>query len=194
MREFRRMPIFVGESKFFLCQKLPGQGPFAMRYVLERWPADELIDTASSAFSYDEEFVRERDAEHGRNARADQIGRLLLFVYPLLGFLWSGTKKKLIPFGLVPRSITAASLFAGLCLLILQGTFIRLRLGFLTILFGQMQRLELGLLAADYALLGLMLVDLVLRFDQHLKDKEHPWGFGEWMMQPFRKPAGEEES
>jgi hypothetical protein len=114
-------------------------------------------------------------------------------LYPLLGFLWSDTKKKLIPCGFVPRSITGVSIFSCICLLLLQGTFLRMRLGLVTLLFGNMDRIEFGLLCADYVLFGLMLLDVVLRFDQHLKHSESPWGFCEWIAKPFRRRTAEDE-
>jgi len=195
VREFQRVPIFLGEFKFFLRQKTPGQRPFAMRYLLERWPDDAHFATAPVSFTYDEQFVAERDAEHGRLKRYENLGRGLMCLYPFLGFLWSGTKKKLVPAGFVPRSITGVSVFTCVCLLLLQGTFIRMRLGLFTLLFGKVHRLEVGLLGLDYLLFAFMIVDIVLRFDQHLKNNtEFPWGFGEWLTKPFRrKPIEEEE-
>lgn len=193
VRDFRRMPIFIGEFKFFLRQKSQGHAPFAMRYLLERWPDDAQIDSAPFSFTYDEQFVLDRDAEHARRDYYDKLGSALMALYPVLGFLWSGTKKKLIPAGFVPRSITSVSIFTGLCLLVLQGTFVRMRVGLFTILFGKIHKLELGLLALDYALFALLLVDIVLRFDQHIKGVENPWGFCEWITKPFRKKSAEEE-
>jgi hypothetical protein len=49
------------------------------------------------------------------------------------------------------------------------------------------------LLVADYAWLGLMLLDTILRYDQHLKHVENPWGFCEWMVSPFRRRLVEQE-
>jgi len=193
VREFQRVPIFVGEFKFFLRQRSVGQKPFAMRYVLERWPDDAHFAAAQYSFTYDEQFVRDRDAALGAQDRFDKLGKALMPLYPLLGFLWSGTKKKLIPCGFIPRSITGVSIFTCVCLMILQGTFIRMRIGFITILFGKMKTIELGLLGLDYLLLVLMLVDTVLRFDQHIKNVEVPWGFCEWITKPFRKKVADEE-
>ena len=193
VRDYQRMPIFLGESKFFLRQKIQAKKPFALRYVLERWPEEASFDAAAFSLTYDEDYVRQRDAAHEEEKRADKIGMAMLWLYPVLGFLWAGTKKKLIPFGFISRSITGVSIFTGLCGMILQGTFLRMRLGLLTLLLGWMNLPELLLLALDYALLGLLLVDSVLRFDQHLKGAEHPWGFGEWMTKPFQKKSLEEE-
>jgi hypothetical protein len=165
-----------------------------MRYILQRWPEDADFDAAAFSFTYDEQFVAERDAEHARNARYEKLGRILICLYPLLGFLWSGTKKKLVPAGFIPRSITGVSIFTCICLLLLQGTFMRMRIGFITLVFGNLSRLNFELLVADYVLFGLMLLDIIFRFDQHIKNVEYPWGFCEWITRPFRaKPADEDE-
>lgn len=194
VREFQRLPIFLGDFKFFLRHKAAGQPPFAMRYTLERWPDNAHFDAAPISFTYDEQFVAERDAEHARLKRYEKLGAGLMCLYPVLGFLWSGTKKKLVPAGFVPRSITGVSIFTCVCLLLLQGTFIRMRLGLFTLLFGKIQRIETGLLGLDYLLFAFMIVDIVLRFDQHIKNTaEFPWGFGEWITKPFRRKPIEEE-
>ena len=193
VREFQRFPIFVGEYKFFLGQIIPAAQPYAMRYVLERWPEDAQFDAAPFALTYDEQFVQERDAEHLDSGRVEKFSQLLMPLYPVLGFLWAGTKQKLVPFGFVPRSITSVSIFTGLLLMVLQGTFVRMRVGLFTLVFGSMHKLEFGLLLLDYAVFALLLVDMVLRFDQHLKAVENPWGFCEWMAKPFRKKSAEEE-
>jgi hypothetical protein len=187
VREFQRNPIYVGEHKFFLRGKVPAQRPFAMRYILERWPEDTHCDSALRSFTYDEEFVRERDAEHAARGRYGVLGKALIPLYPLLGFLWSGAKTRLIPAGFVPRSITMASVVFCTCLMLLQGAFLCMRLGFFTLAFGDIGIFDFALLMADYALIGLMLIDCVLRFDQHIKDVEDPWGFCEWLIAPFRR-------
>ena len=193
VREFQRTPIFLGDFKFFLRQKIRAKPPFALRYLLERWPDDAQFDAAAFSYVYDEQFVAERDAEVARVQKYECIGRFLICFYPLLGFLWSGTKKKLIPAGFVPRSINGISIFTCVCLMLLQGTFLRMRLGLFTMLFGKLGKLELGLLTADYVLLFLMLVDTVFRFDQQIKGVvEYPWGFCEWVTKPFRRKPVEE--
>ena len=196
VRDFQRMPIFLGDFKFFLCQKLAAEKPFAVRYVLERWPEDANLSAAPISFTYDEQFVLERDAEHARGEKLETLGRVLICLYPLLGFLWANTKRKLIPAGFIPRSITGVSVFSCVCLMLLQGTFVRMRVGLFTFLFGNVAKLSVGLLVADYALFGIMLLDIVLRFDQHIRHTtDHPWGFCEWITAPFRrKPADEEEA
>jgi hypothetical protein len=193
VREFRRMPIFVGDFKFFLRHKTPAQPPFAMRYLLERWPENEHLDSAQISFTYDEQFVAERDAELSSKRRSDFLGVALICLYPVLGFLWSGMKRRLVPAGFIPRSITGVSIFTGFCLMLLQGTFMRMQLGLFTLLFGKIEKIEAGLLGFDYLLFAVMLVDLVLRFDQHMKDVEFPWGFGEWITWPFRSTSSKKE-
>ena len=190
VREFYRMPIYIGECRFFLRNKAPAQPPFAFRYTLERWPAGEEFSTARSSFTtYDEEFVRDRDAEHARRQRCDKLGRAMMVLYPVLGFLWSGAKRRLIPFGFIPRSITGVSIFTGGFLLLLQAIFSRMQLGFFSFLFGDLAAFKFWLFAADHLLLAFLLIDCVLRLDQHIKGVEHPWGFCEWLAAPFRGKA-----
>lgn len=194
VREFQRMPIFLGDFKYFLRQKGAAEPPFAVRYLLERWPDDADFAAAPISFTYDEQFVAERDAEQARLKRFERLGMVLMCLYPLLGFLWSGTKRRLVPAGFVPRTITGVSIFSCVCLLLLQGTFIRMRLGLFTLLFGKIHRIEMGLLGLDYLLFAFMIVDIVLRFDQHIKNTaEYPWGFGEWITKPFRRKPIEED-
>jgi hypothetical protein len=194
VRDFQRTPIYLGDFKFFLRQKIQGQKPFAMRYVLERWPEDAHFDSTPFSFTYDEQFVRDRDAEYAAHQRSDKIGKALIALYPVLGFLWSGAKKKLEPCGFVPRSINGVSIFTSVCLLILQGVFIRMRLGLFTLAFGKIHSFDFTLLALDYAFFFLILVDIVFRFDQHIKNVvDYPWGFGEWITKPFRKKPVEED-
>jgi len=196
VRDFQRMPIFLGDFKFFLRNKLAAAPPFTIRYVLERWPADAHFSAAPISFVYDEQFVQERDAEYARTQRYEKLGRILTALYPFLGFLWSGAKKNLISAGFIPRSITGASVFTGVCLLLLQGVFLRMKLGLFSFLFGSIAKTDFGLLVADYMLLGLILLDTVLRFDQHVRNTtENPWGFCEWVTAPFRrKPIEDEEN
>lgn len=194
VREFQRTPIFLGDFKFFVRQKIKGERPFALRYLLERWPDDAQFDAAAFSYVYDEQFVAERDAEVARLERNERLGRILICFYPLLGFLWSGVKKKLVPAGFIPRSINGVSIFTCVCLMLLQGTFLRMRLGLFTMIFGKLGILELGLLTADYALLFLMLADTVIRLDQQIKAVvEYPWGFCEWVTKPFRRKSVEGE-
>src|SRR5437867_3008663 len=61
VREFSRIPIYIEDWKFFLRERLPGIKPFAMRYVLERWPED-CKQAVNTFYTYDEAAVTEREA------------------------------------------------------------------------------------------------------------------------------------
>ncbi len=196
VREFARIPIYVGDWKFFLRERQPSQKPFAMRYVLERWPED-CKQPITTFFSYDEESVAEREAAV-KSGKADDFGRAALIIfYPLLGMLWSRTKEKLVRFGFVSRSITGVSIFVTFGLLLLQGVFAKmlimtsLRTG--KIVIGGMIRayahsdylnlwlFEVRILWLDCALLLFLFLDCIIRYSQHLRDAESPWGFLEWL-------------
>ena len=206
VREFARIPIYLEDFKYFLRERLPGQKPHVVRYVLERWPKD-CKQPVHRFHSYDQAAVDEREAAI-KTSRADDIGRAaLLIFYPLLGMLWSGTKEKLARFGFVSRSITGVSIFVTFGLVMLQGVFAKmlimtsLRTG--KIVIGGMIRayastdyLNLGLfevriLWLDVALLVLLFLDCIIRYSQHLNHAESPWGFLEWLIPRRTEPAGQ---
>src|SRR5262245_16798374 len=202
VREFARVPVYVGERKYFLREKTPGQKPYAMRYLLEVWPADHK-EPNNSFLVYDEEAVAEREASF-KSGRVDDIGRcVLILFYPLLGMLWSRTKEKMMRFGFVPRSITGVSIFTTFGLMLLQAVFAKvliftsLRTG--NIVLGGMIRafantdyLNLGLFQVrllwfDIALFVFLFLDVIIRYSQHLRDVEVGWGFMEWITCIFPK-------
>src|SRR5262245_5579460 len=196
VREFARVPVYIEDWKFFLRERLPGKKPYAARYILERWPED-CKEPCKTFLSYDEAAVAEREASI-KSGRTDDIGRaVLMLFYPVLGMLWSGTKEKLVRFGFVPRSITGISIFTTFGLMLLQAVFAKvliftsLRTG--NIVLGGMIRafantdyLNLGffqvrLLWMDVALFVCLLLDVIIRYSQHLRDAENGWGFMEWI-------------
>ena len=196
VREYARIPIYFRDQKYFLRQKTAAQRPYAQRYVLEPWPADNQ-EMARSTLVYDEDTVAQREAEI-KGGRIDDLARAaLLLVYPLLGMLWSGTKEKLVRFGFVPRSITGVSIFASFALALLQGAFAKLLImsslrsghvvlgGMLRAFWGNdylgFGAFQVRVLWLDCALFVLFLVDSIIRYSQHLRDVESPWGFAEWL-------------
>lgn len=206
VREFSRIPIYFRDQKYFLRQKTPNKRPYAIRYLLEPWPKDNR-EIARSSLAYDEESVTRRESEL-RGGRIDEIIRVpLLLLYPFLGMLWSGTKQKLIRFGFVPRTITGLSIFFTLSLVVVQGTFAKLLI-FTTlrshqVVMGGMLRafigheyvslgpLQIRVLWLDVVLLLALLSDCVIRYSQHLREVESPWGFLEWLtcLLPRKKPV-----
>lgn len=185
VREFCRIPIHFRGAKFYVRRKARGEPPFAFCYELAPWPAD-LFQESKLAIYYDEAYVAQRDAET-KTEEVDQLGRVvLLMLYPLLGFLWSGFKdRKLERFGFKPASITAASLYLAFGLLLGEIIFFGfLEQGFLEIALG----LPTSLL--DYFLLLALPVDSVVRCSQVLQGIEAPDGFLEWLFRGLRRLTG----
>ncbi len=98
VREYARIPIYFRDKKYFLRQKVAGQKPYAMRYILEPWPEDNR-EIPRSTLDYNEEVVAAREGAV-RGSHFEDVGRAaLLLFFPFVGMLWSGTKEKLARFG-----------------------------------------------------------------------------------------------
>src|SRR4030095_11837169 len=141
-----------------------------------------------------------------KSGHIDDIGRAVLIIfYPLLGMLWSGTKEKLVRFGFVPRTLTGVSIFVSFGLFLLQGVFAKLQImtslrtgkivigGMIRAFYGE-DYMNLGLfdvrvLWLDVIVLVVVFLDVLIRYSQHLRDVESPWGFAEWLtcLIPSRK-------
>src|SRR6266481_2076597 len=122
VRELNPAPVYFEDKKYYLIEKRRANPPYAVRYLMAPWPADQSAGT-KLFYTYDAETVAEREANH-RLGNRDEVVRLgLLPLYPLLGLLWSGTQQRLTRFGFVPRTITSASIFIVFCLLFAQGVF-----------------------------------------------------------------------
>jgi hypothetical protein len=202
VREYCRVPIYFRDKKYFLAQKGAAQKPYAMRYVLEAWPADNN-EISRSALDYNEEVVAQREAAV-RGAHLDDVVRAaLLLCFPFLGMLWSKTKDKLARFGIISRTVTGLSIMLVFGVILLEGIFAKmlmmgsLRSGKLVIggiirTFAGKDYFNLGaipvrILWLDCALFVLLVLDLLIRYSQHLRDDERNFGFLEWVALPFRK-------
>lgn len=198
VREFARKPVYFREKKYALRSKTEGEKPFAVRYILEPWPAD-FSEPLRDFLVYDEETVAHRDAAVHRERINDAAHYVLLPFYPLLGFLWSGTKDKLARLGFEPRSVTSASILVTFLFLMLEFVFAtvlvwvsvrsgRLMLGgMLRLLWGSPEirifGLALPFVVLESGLVILLIADLLARYSQHLKGSENtPHGFLEWLV------------
>jgi hypothetical protein len=201
VREYSRIPIYFRDQKYFLRQKSAGQKPFAARYLLELWPADNK-EIAPTTFDYNEEVVKEREAAiRGRHFET-VVQAALLLVYPLVGLFWSKTKDNLARFGVAARTTTGISIMLTFGLVLLDGVFAKMLLmgslktgrvavgGILRTFAGQ-DHWEVGSIALpivwfDVALFIVLVLDVLLRYSQHLRDDGVNFGFMEWMAGPFR--------
>ncbi len=200
VRGFNRFPIYFQDEKYFLRQKAAAQTPYRVRYVLEPWPT-EATTSGGGWFAYDEEAVAQRDAAIKDGRFEDVVRSVLYLFYPLLGLLWSGTKDKLARFGIVSRTVTGVSIMLTFGVILLDGVFAKMLLigsmktgevavgGIIRSFYGQ-NLLELGPVSIpvvwlDVALFVFLVLDLIIRYSQHLSDVDSPWGFLEWLTRLF---------
>src|SRR5258706_16147856 len=86
VREYARIPIYFRDKKYFLRQKIAGQKPYAMRYILEPWPEDNR-EIPRSTLDYNEEVVAAREGAI-RGSHFEDVGRAaLLLFFPFVGML-----------------------------------------------------------------------------------------------------------
>ncbi len=204
LREFARKPIYFREKKYALRSKSAAEKPYALRYVLEPWPED-FAEVPRLHFIYDEATVRERDAAFRVAVTESAMHKVLLPLYPFLGFLWSGAKDKLAGIGFEPRSITAGSIVVTFTLLLPELVFVGFVLwistlqgqprfaGFLTLLWGSPEIVVFGFTLpfwpVEFLAVAAMTADFSMRFSQKFKNSdEAPWGFLEWL-KPSQKAS-----
>ena len=197
VREFKVIPIYFEDKKYFLAEKRKVQPPYALRYVLRPWPEGH-IDGAPIFHTYDAQAVADRDSTR-RSGQRDELVRLSLMpLYPFLGFLWSGAQRKLIRFGFVPQSLTGVSIFTGFSLILLQGAFAAVMLnvtarvgnlmlgGMIRAIAGQdhfhIGPIDIPVALLDSLLLFALLADVPVRYSLHLREEEWAGGFLEWMV------------
>jgi hypothetical protein len=202
VREYSRIPIYFRDKKYFLRQKSAGQKPWAVRYLLEPWPADNK-EIPPTTFDYNEEVVKEREAAIRGGHFEDVVKAALLLVYPLVGLLWSKTKDSLARFGVAARTTTGISIMLTFGVMLLDGVFAKMLLmgslktgrvavGGIIRTFAGQDYWQLGPVALkifwlDIALFVVLVLDVLLRYSQHLRDDGVNYGFMEWMAVPFRR-------
>jgi hypothetical protein len=202
VREYTRLPIYFRDKKYFLRQKIAGQKPYAMRYILEPWPEDSK-GISGATFDYNEEVVKDREAAI-RGGHYEDVGKaVLLLFFPVAGMLWSNTKDKLARFGLAARTMTGISIMVTFGLVLLDGVFAKMLLigslrsgkvavgGILRTFAGQdywqVGPIALKIFWLDVAFFVVLVLDVLLRYSQHLRDDGLNLGFMEWIAVPFRR-------
>jgi hypothetical protein len=201
VREFKATPIYFRDQKYILVGKNRAERPFAWRYVLRPWP--EGTSTSPNFFTYDAAAVAERDADFRSGVGREVFGKALLPLYPVLGFLWSGTQRRLEPLGYASRTITSVSIFTTFALLFLHGVSVivlintSLRSGSLALggtirmFYGQdtlaLGPLHVGVMWLDAILMVALIADVLMRYTYYLRDENWSGGFLEWLV---RRPGG----
>jgi hypothetical protein len=164
--------------------------------VMLPWPSD-LTTCAKGFHSYDAETVAARDRQHKGGQRDDLVRALLLPLYPILGFLWSGSQKRLARFGFAPHSISGVSIFTSFCLLFAQGVFAVVLIntsirtgkivvgGFISAMASghplRLGPISIPVMLFDVALLIALMADVAIRYTEYLREDEWAGGFLEWL-------------
>jgi hypothetical protein len=114
IREFSRPVIYVRGQRLYLAAKRKAEPPYAMCYELWPWP-ENVHDRSPHTITYDEGYVAERDADFKTETGHARLRMILVPIYPLLGFLWAGSKERvLVPCGFQLRRATYASIGAAM--------------------------------------------------------------------------------
>ena len=183
VREFNRQAIYFRDKKYYLRRQSPGQPPFAMRYELAPWPADQ--PEQSIQFSvYDKDLVARRDRAAAGSFWQNVAWALLLPFFPVLGFLWSGVKTRVLqPLGFSPRSLTGISTFLTFAFVLPDLIFLAwLRGGILHLFLAEdLYHPSRTVFWWDLGLLAVLVLDCLVRYHQVLRGDDVPDGFLEWM-------------
>jgi hypothetical protein len=201
VREINPAPVYFEDRKWFLLDKRRSNPPFAVRYLLAPWPADQSAGT-KLFYTYDAETVADRDENHKSGNRDEMVRLGLLPFYPFLGLLWSGTQQRLIRFGFIPRAITSASIFVVFSLLFAEGIFAcvminasmrsgKLMIGGLVRAMVPHDSISLGpisipVMLIDSLFLVAFIADVLARYSRYLHEDQWSGGFLEWL---FRRKA-----
>jgi hypothetical protein len=209
VREINQVPIYFEDKKYYLAEKRKAEPPFAVRFVLLPWPED-LTTCAKGFHSYDAETVAAREGQH-RGSQYDDLARAFLMpFYPIMGFLWSGTQKRLTRFGFEPHSLSGVSIFASFCFLFAQGVFAVVLIntslrsgkialgGFIRAMapgdYFHLGPIRIPVALVDIVLIVAVLADLAMRYSEYLREDEWAGGFLEWLLRRPKRVVNVEES
>jgi hypothetical protein len=187
VRPFRRAAIVHRGARWFVAAKERERGRF--RYVLEPWD-DERGDIDGGVIEYDEEYVAARDGASRARAAASGVRALLLPFYPVIGLLPGSTKRRLADsFGISEELATAQSI-------VLEASLALMAMGMMTI--SSFTRVYGGAFGVDsipwlsnipgkgFALIALLVPDVVMRYAKILGESQHQYGFWEWLFRRDR--------
>ncbi len=187
VREFSRPGIFFEGQLYYIRTREPAKKPYRVRYELWPWP-EERKDPPSRLMTYDVATVVERERSSRENGIAEAESRMLAFLYPIIGLTSSAFKLQLRDrYGLCPRRATYWS-FAGEFLVFLPfWIYWNFTGGFIVMVFGVGGSWSRGEATGLFLLLMTLVLDVVLRWDQLLRDSESPGGLLEWLWGPLRR-------
>ena len=182
-RNFEKPKILFEGDAYYLSRRLPGDEDRPFRYELLEWPA-YIENEPKHVIDYNEDYVEQRDGRFKKVKSKTGHTSRLTFLYPFLGFVWSGTKKRFLePHGFNPVRISLFScIFA-------YAIFMAELISFFFFASGVLQWSSGNhLLWLDYTFLLVLPVDAAVRFFQIVNGTaRYPDGFLEWIPNFFRQ-------
>ncbi len=150
----------------------PRQGTRSWTFPLEIFLARLAAGRPQSppyTIVYSHTYVCGRERDHVHRVASDSTSGLLRPFFPVLGFLWSGTKERLAYLGFPARSTTSASLAVQFGAFMVLGIFTGY-LGYWSI--------------RNLIILALLALDLIMRYDAVLREDKRQFGLLEWCFRP----------
>lgn len=186
-KNFERPKIIFQGNAYYLTRMLPGDEERPYRYELADWP-EYLQEEPKYVIEYNEEYVYQRDGRFKKvSSRTGKTSRLT-FLYPILGFAWSGVKKNFLEaHGFNPLRISLFSCFLA------YGVFMAELISFFFFASGVLQwSIGNHMLWLDYCCLLILPVDAAVRFFQIVNGTaRYPDGFLEWIFSFLRQKQAE---
>jgi len=188
VQDYGRPRIEFQDKGYYVSNKLSGDEDRPFRYELTPWPA-QLRATPSQTIVYDEGYITNRDGRFKKvQSRSGRRSRMV-FLYPFLGFAWSGMKKDVLE----PHGFNAVRISLMSCIMAYT-VFLMELISFFMFASGMLQwMIGNAFLAVDYAFLLILPVDAAIRFFQIVNGtSRYPDGFLEWIIS-FARQKREEQ-
>ena len=135
------------------------------------------MDAPGLEIDYGPEYVRLRDAAVGVERRRDLGGGLLHLLSPLVGFLGSGTKRRLeASYGVDPVAATRRSIYLEVLFLLGSGALISI--GLMVSALGKGSPWPVRPFVLGFLFTAL---DALMRYDRLLNEERYPPGLFQWL-------------
>jgi len=175
VREHRKTLIHYDGRTWKLVRKVPCVGK-RWRYELMPWTPGPM-DSPGAEIEYGPEYVQTRDRAVGVGRRRDAGSLLLHWLSPLIGFLGSGTKRRLEEsYGLDPVAATRRSIY--LEILLLLGAGVLISIGLMVTALGKGSPWPVRPFVLGFLFVGL---DVLMRYDRILHEERFPPGLYQWL-------------
>jgi hypothetical protein len=146
------------------------------RYELTPWNPGPM-DAPGVEIDYGPDYVRHRDEAIRAGRRMNVVSTLLHWSSPLIGFLGSGTKRRLeAVYGLDPVAATRRSLHLEILLLLGSGALISI--GKMVEALGSAPPWPVRPMVFGFVLVGL---DTLMRYSRVLREERYPPGLFQWL-------------